>query len=94
MLNAPRKDHVWPVFDEEMVEAAARVLRSGQVNYWTGVEGRSFEADMAQILGVQHTLALTNGTSALELGRDREFDWRCWIGLAGIYSNIGRSFTT
>jgi dTDP-4-amino-4,6-dideoxygalactose transaminase len=62
------QDKTWPVFDEEMVEAAARVLRSGKVNYWAGVEGRRFEAEFARFLDVPYALALTNGTAALELG--------------------------
>jgi len=57
----------WPVFDADMVEAAARVLRSGKVNYWTGPEGKCFEAEFARFLGVSHSIALTNGTVALEL---------------------------
>ena len=62
------QDKTWPVFDDEMVEAAARVLRSGKVNYWTGQEGQRFEVECAKLLNVSHALALTNGTAALELG--------------------------
>src|SRR5439155_14154919 len=29
----------WPVFSPDEVEAVADVLRSGQVNYWTGDQG-------------------------------------------------------
>jgi dTDP-4-amino-4,6-dideoxygalactose transaminase len=51
-----------------MVEAAARVLRSGKVNYWTGTEGQHFEAEFAQLFDLRHALTHTNGTAALELG--------------------------
>lgn len=57
----------WPHFDEEMIEAAARVLRSGRVNYLTGDEGRLFEREMADYIGCRHAVALANGTVALEL---------------------------
>ena len=57
----------WPVFDEEMIEAASRVLRSGKVNYWTGNEGRQFESEFADFVGTRHAIALANGTVALEL---------------------------
>ena len=57
----------WPVFDEEMIEAAAEVLRSGKVNYWTGSEGRQFETEFAEFVGTRHAIALANGTLALEL---------------------------
>lgn len=57
----------WPRFEEDEVEAAAAVLRSGRVNCWTGEECRAFEREYAAFLGVRHAVALTNGTVALEL---------------------------
>ena len=57
----------WPHFDAEQVEAAAAVLRSGRVNYWTGETGRQFEAEFARFAGVAHAVALANGTLALDL---------------------------
>jgi dTDP-4-amino-4,6-dideoxygalactose transaminase len=56
----------WPFFDEDEREAVARVLRSGKVNYWTGEEGRLFEKEFAQSVGVEYAVALMNGTVALE----------------------------
>jgi dTDP-4-amino-4,6-dideoxygalactose transaminase len=58
---------VWPELDDEMVDAAARVLKSGKLNYWTGGEGRLFEREMAGYLGCEHAIAVANGTVALEL---------------------------
>ncbi|MBK6846049.1 MAG: DegT/DnrJ/EryC1/StrS aminotransferase family protein [Proteobacteria bacterium] len=57
----------WPSFDAAQVEAAAAVLRSGRVNYWTGDEGRHFERELARVAGCAHAVALANGTVALEL---------------------------
>lgn len=57
----------WPCFEEEEIEAAAAVLRSGQVNYWTGEEGRKFEREFAEFTGRKYAIALANGTVALEL---------------------------
>src|SRR5271165_4184376 len=57
----------WPVFAEEAVAAAAEVLRSGKVNYWTGDHGPGFEREFAATLGVKHAVAVANGTVALEL---------------------------
>lgn len=56
----------WPAFDDEQVEAAARVLRSGRVNYWTGTEGREFEREFAEYTGVRHAVFVANGTVGLE----------------------------
>jgi dTDP-4-amino-4,6-dideoxygalactose transaminase len=57
----------WPAFEEEEIEAAAAVLRSGRVNYWTGDEGRGFEREFAEFTGCTYAIALANGTVALEL---------------------------
>jgi dTDP-4-amino-4,6-dideoxygalactose transaminase len=57
----------WPALEEEEIEAAAAVLRSGRVNYWTGDEGRAFEREFAAFTGRKYAIALANGTVALEL---------------------------
>ena len=57
----------WPYFADEEVEAAAAVLRSGRVNYWTGDEGRLFEQEFAEFTQCKHAVAVANGTVALEL---------------------------
>jgi dTDP-4-amino-4,6-dideoxygalactose transaminase len=57
----------WPYFEADEIEAAASVLRSGKVNYWTGQEGRLFEAEFAQSVGAKYAVCLANGTVALEL---------------------------
>jgi dTDP-4-amino-4,6-dideoxygalactose transaminase len=65
MLGTPFSP--WPSFTPEEVDAAARVIASNRVNYWTGMEGRSFETEFAQWAGVPHAIALMNGTVALDL---------------------------
>jgi len=57
----------WPTFDADEREAVDSVLASGSVNYWTGEQGREFEREYAQMLGLRHSIALMNGTVALEL---------------------------
>lgn len=57
----------WPHFDQDEIDVVASVLASGKVNYWTGQEGRRFEAEYAAHCGVRHGVALMNGTVALEL---------------------------
>jgi dTDP-4-amino-4,6-dideoxygalactose transaminase len=59
-------DAPWPFFAEDEIEAAARVLRSGKVNYWTGQEGREFEKEFAEFAGCKYAIALANGSVALE----------------------------
>lgn len=57
----------WPHYSEEEINAVIAVLRSGKVNYWTGEQGKLFEKEYAAYLGVNHAIALANGTNALEL---------------------------
>ena len=57
----------WPVFDDDEIEAAVAVLKSGKVNYWTGDEVRLFEEEFARYTGSAHAIAVANGTVALEL---------------------------
>jgi dTDP-4-amino-4,6-dideoxygalactose transaminase len=57
----------WPCFTEEEQQAVARVIGSSRVNYWTGEEGPAFEREFADWVGSAHTVALANGTLALEV---------------------------
>lgn len=57
----------WPVFDQEQIDAAVRVLQSGKVNYWTGTEGREFEKEFAEWAESKKAIAVSNGTVSIEL---------------------------
>ncbi|SFU95656.1 DegT/DnrJ/EryC1/StrS family aminotransferase [Halomonas korlensis] len=65
MLNGPFSP--WPSFSEEEAQAVQRVLLSNQVNYWTGKEGRQFEREFAQFADSDYAIAVSNGTTALDL---------------------------
>ncbi|SEK70245.1 dTDP-4-amino-4,6-dideoxygalactose transaminase [Roseovarius nanhaiticus] len=65
MLNGPFPP--WPSFTQQEADAVSRVLLSNKVNYWTGQEGRRFEAEFAEFSGTRHAIALANGTLALDL---------------------------
>jgi dTDP-4-amino-4,6-dideoxygalactose transaminase len=58
----------WPVHEDDEIAAVVEALRSGRVNYWTGDQGRRFEAEYAAFTGRRHGIAVANGTLALELG--------------------------
>jgi dTDP-4-amino-4,6-dideoxygalactose transaminase len=57
----------WPYFESDEIEAAADVLKTGKINYWTGEQGREFEKEFADAVGSRYAVALANGTVALEL---------------------------
>lgn len=61
-----RQFQTWPFFSNEEISAVGEILRSGKVNYWTGDEGRLFEQDFARFVGVEHAVAVMNGSVALE----------------------------
>lgn len=70
MNEKPAKLHelpAWPRYADDEIAAVQRVLASGRVNYWTGTEGREFEHEYANHVGVGHGIALANGSVALEL---------------------------
>ena len=57
----------WPYFARDEIDAAASVLASGKVNYWTGDKCKLFEKEFAAAFGRRYGIALANGTLALEL---------------------------
>jgi dTDP-4-amino-4,6-dideoxygalactose transaminase len=57
----------WPHFDNEDIKKASEILESGKINYWTGMEGREFEKEFSSYIGVEHSVAVDNGTNALIL---------------------------
>lgn len=57
----------WPFFSDTEIKKAQQILRSGKINYWTGNEGRMFEKEFAKSVSVNHAIAVSNGTIALEL---------------------------
>lgn len=57
----------WPLISPDEIEAAAGVLASGQINYWTGEQGKLFEKEFAESVGRKRAIALANGSVALEL---------------------------
>lgn len=65
MLNTPFSP--WPSFTLEEADAVSQVLRSNNVNYWTGEEGHTFEREFADFADSQYAIAVANGTLALEL---------------------------
>ena len=56
----------WPFFGDDEIEAVQFVLRSGNVNYWTGQLGHRFEVELADTFGVRHAVAMANGSVALD----------------------------
>ena len=57
----------WPCFGDDEIDAVTRVLRSGNVNQWTGPEVTGFENEYANYVGVKYAVAVANGSVALDI---------------------------
>ncbi len=57
----------WPNFSKEEIKSVSRVLSSNKVNYWTGDECKEFEREFSEWTGANFSIALSNGTVALDL---------------------------
>ena len=57
----------WPYFDNEEIEIVSKILNSGDVNYWTGSQGKTFEFEFSKYIGCKNSICLANGTLALYL---------------------------
>lgn len=58
----------WPQHEADEIQAVTAVLESGRVNSLVhGEQTRAFERDFASYCGVPHAVAVSNGTTALEL---------------------------
>lgn len=56
----------WPSFTLEEADAVKKILLSNKVNYWTGNECRKFEREFSEWANCKYSIALSNGTVALE----------------------------
>jgi hypothetical protein len=63
----PARFAMWPYFEEDEINAAVSVLRSGRINRWTGEHGVLFEKEFAAFCKCTNAITVANGTVALEL---------------------------
>mgnify|MGYP005855343297 CR=1 FL=1 len=82
---------VWPSYDDEEIEAAVQVLRSGKHARQSGSNVALFEREFAEYFGVRHAVAVSSGTAAIHValaslgigpGDDVINTAHCFIGTA------------
>ncbi len=56
-----------PFYSSKSIRKIGPLLKSGKVNYWTGSECKKFEQEFSKYLGNKYSLALSNGSVALEI---------------------------
>ena len=57
----------WPSFDKQDISKVSDILSSGNVNYWTGQECKLFEKEFSSFVGVDSSIACSNGSLSLSL---------------------------
>ena len=60
-MNFPK----WPKYEEDEINEVAKVLRSGNVNFWTGSVTKNFEEEFAKFCNCKFAIAVANGSLAL-----------------------------
>ena len=57
----------WPNFNKNLIFKVSKIINSGKINYTTGPYGEKFEKSFSQFIGNKHSIAICNGTAALEV---------------------------
>ncbi len=57
----------WPIWDDREIEAAKRVIESGEWGSTKGDEVATFEAEYAAFMGAKHGIAVHSGTTAIRV---------------------------
>tara|TARA_Y100000739_G_scaffold227161_1_gene236094 strand:- start:10061 stop:11230 length:1170 start_codon:yes stop_codon:yes gene_type:complete len=55
----------WPHYSQEEIKKVNEILISGNVNYWTGDEGKFFEKEFSNFCLTNYAITLANGSLAL-----------------------------
>ena len=61
------KDYSWPSYSNKEVDIASKVIKSNKVNYLFGSLGNRFEKEFSKFSDAKYSLAVANGTLALDL---------------------------
>jgi dTDP-4-amino-4,6-dideoxygalactose transaminase len=57
----------WPNYNKELISKVGKILNSGNVNYTTGPYGKKFEEKFSKFIRNKYSIAICNGTAALEV---------------------------
>ena len=57
----------WPNFSNKLITKVNNILRSGRINYTNGRYGEEFEKKFSKFVGNKYSIAICNGTAALEV---------------------------
>ena len=55
------------MYTKEQIQSVSNILRKNKTNYWTGNECKLFEEEFSKYIGNKYSIAVSNGSVALEL---------------------------
>ena len=61
------KKKEWPNYSNNLISKVIKVIKSGKINYTSGIYGKEFEKKFSQFIGNKYSIAICNGTAALEV---------------------------
>lgn len=56
-----------PTYNKTFFKKIEKIIKTGKVNYWTGTEGVLFEKEFSKYVGNRYSIAVSNGSVALEI---------------------------
>jgi len=57
----------WPNFSKSLILKVSKIINSGKINYTEGPYGIKFEKEFSKFVGNRYSVAICNGTAALEV---------------------------
>lgn len=57
----------WPNFSKNLISKIGNIIESGKINYLFGKYGKNFEKEFSKFIGNKYSVAVCNGTVALEV---------------------------
>ena len=57
----------WPNFNKSLILKISKILSTGKINYTSGPLGKEFEKKFSKFIGNRYSVAICNGTAALEV---------------------------
>lgn len=61
------KEKNWPNFNKSLISKVSQIISSGKINYTDGPYGIKFEKEFSKFIGRKYSIAICNGTAALEV---------------------------
>ena len=55
------------MYNSKQINSVVNILKKNKTNYWTGNECKKFEKEFSKYHNIKHSIAVSNGSVALEI---------------------------